>query len=247
MKKTLTILLILCVAATLFAASGFSVNVGGAFDLFRLKTDKNDGNDYYDVFKGNGLGFDIGAQYDFNSKIMAYADFNMVFPSDFDMDHVEGDTTETVTFKSEIDRAEYLANLLTDGKASHFCFMLDATIGAAYKFDLDPVTLAVGGGAYVNFLRGSVGFTGKNYGELEDEKRIYKFLTVGVSTLVEAKYMINDNIGVRLAVMPQIGIFSKRDFDLYKKGTKVEEECLSLSGVGISFTMPVTIGASYTF
>lgn len=96
MKKTLTILLILCVATTLFAASGFSVNVGGAFDLFRLKTDKNDGNDYYNVYKGNGLGFDIGAQYDFSSKIMAYADFNMVFPSDFDMDLVEGDITVRV-------------------------------------------------------------------------------------------------------------------------------------------------------
>ena len=153
MKKTLTILLILCVAATLFAASGFSVNVGGAFDLFRLKTDKNDGNDYYDVFKGNGLGFDIGAQYDFNSKIMAYADFNMVFPSDFEIDRVCGDITSTYTFKKQIEEWEFLAKNMTDGKVPHFCFMMDASIGAAYKFDLDPVTLAVGGGAYINLLR----------------------------------------------------------------------------------------------
>ena len=247
MKKTLTILLILCVATTLFAASGFSVNVGGAFDLFRLKTDKNDGNDYYNVFKGNGLGFDIGAQYDFNSKIMAYADFNMVFPSDFDMDLVEGDTTETFTFKKMIEEWESLAKKIPDGKVPHFCFMLDASIGAAYKFDLDPIKLAVGGGAYINLLRGSIGFTGTFGEEKIDAKRIYKFLTVGVSTLIEAKYMINDNIGVRLAVMPQVGIFSKRDVDIYNHGVKDEDASVSLSGVGISFTVPVTIGASYSF
>ena len=65
--------------------------------------------------------------------------------------------------------------------------------------------------------------------------------------MIDAKYMINDNLGVRLAVMPQIGIFSKRDIDYYEKGTRIEEECFSLSGVGISFTVPVTIGASYSF
>ena len=247
MKKVITILLVLCVAATLFAASGFSVNAGGAFDLFRLKTDKSDGDDYYDVFKGNGLGFDIGAQYDFNSKIMAYADFNMVFPSDFEIDRVWEDITSTYTFKKQIEEWEFIAKSMTDGKVSHFCFMMDASIGAAYKFDLDPVTLAVGGGAYINLLRGSIGLTGTIGEEKKDYKEIYKFLTVGVSTLIDAKYAINEKIAVRLALMPQIGIFSKRDIDVYINGTRIEEECFSLSGVGISFTMPVTIGASYSF
>jgi len=244
MKKLLTLLLILCVATTLFA-SGFSVNAGGAFDLFSLRTDTVTDSDLYYIFKGNGLGFDIGVQYDFSRKVMAYADFNMVFPSDFDMCETDGNISETTTYKSRIELAENYAKALTDGKASHLCFLLDASIGAAYKFDFDPIQLAVGGGVYVNLLRGSVGVTGKLGTASVDSKVVFEFLTVGVSTLIDAKYEINDNIAVRLAVMPQVGIFSKRDINEYADGKW--DEVASLSGVAVSFTMPVTIGASYSF
>lgn len=243
MKKTLTILLILCVAAALFA-SGFSVNAGGAFDLFNLKTDKADETEIVDTFSGNGLGFDIGVQYDFSSNIMAYADFNMVFPSDFTYSKTDHDP---ISFKDIIKWAEESAELLTDGKVSHSLFLLDASIGAAYKFDFKPVELAVGGGAYVNLMKCSIGVTGTFGDDKVDHKEYFSFLTVGVSTLVEAKYLINDNIAVRLAVMPQIGIFSKRDIAVYNNGVEDESKAASLSGVGISFTMPVTIGASYSF
>ena len=245
MKKTLTILLILCVAATLFAASGFSVNAGGAFDLFRLKTDKVDNTDLYYIFKGNGFGFDIGAQYDFSDKIMAYADFNMVFPSDYEDSHVFGTHSLPYYFSDIVNYYKKKADELIDGKSTHMLFLLDASIGAAYKFDFDPVKLAVGCGAYVNLLKGSIHNTGRDLLEEVDEKYVVSFFTVGVSTLVEAKYMINDNLGVRLAVMPQVGIFSKRDIHYYYNGEDVDPR--SLSGVGISFTMPVTIGASYSF
>ena len=247
MKKTLTILLILCVAATLFAASGFSVNVGGAFDLFNLKTDTVDNSNVYNVFKGNGLGFGIGVQYDFSDKIMAYADGNMVFPSDFEIVTTDGTHSETDTFQELVKEAEESAKVLTDGKASHSLFLIDASIGAAYKFDFDPIKLAVGGGAYINYLRGSVGLTGKLVDEKIDEKYVFTFLTVGVSTLIDAKYEINESVAVRLAIMPQVGIYSKRDIDIYYFDVKDEKESHSLSGVGISFTMPVTIGASYSF
>ena len=244
MKKTLTILLILCVATALFASKGFSVNAGGAFDLFNLKTDKSDGDEYYDTFKGNGLGFDIGVQYDFSSKIMAYADFNMVFPSDFEITRTYDAATLSTTFKELIETDEMEAKL-TNGTASHYAFLLDASIGVAYKFDFNPIEIAVGGGAYINLLKAKTGFKGTVI--VIEEERLFSFLTVGVSALVEAKYIINDNIAVRLAVLPQLGIFSKRDIDVYHNGTRVDAESGSLSGVGISFTMPVAIGASYSF
>ena len=245
MKKSLLILLILCVAASLFAASGFSVNVGGAFDLFRLKTDKADNSEIYYIFKGTGFGFDLGAQYDFNDKLMAYADFNMVFPSDFEDCHTNGKSSIPYYFSDIVKHYKNKADELINGKSTHMLFLLDASIGAAYKFDFDPVKLAVGCGAYVNLLKGSIHNTGRDLLEEVDEKYVVSFFTVGVSTLVEAKYMINDNLGIRLAVMPQVGIFSKRDIHYYYNGEDVDPR--SLSGVGISFTMPVTIGASYSF
>ena len=242
MKKLLTLLVIICVATTLFA-SGFSVNAGGAFDLLSFRTDTVTDSDVYYTAKGNGLGFDLGVQYDFSRKVMAYADFNMIFPSDMEFHDFNG----LSTYKSLAERVDYLAKHLTDGNALHSIFLLDASIGAAYRFDLDPIKLAVGGGAYVNILKYKVGVSGKEGNDKVDYKQIYSFLTVGVSTLIDAKYEFTDNIAVRLAVMPQLGIFSKRDIDFYYNGIKDESESRSLSGVGICFTMPITIGASYSF
>ena len=216
---------------------------GGAFDLLSFRTDTVTDSDVYYTAKGNGLGFDLGVQYDFSRKVMAYADFNMVFPSDMEFFDYEGN----YTYKGLVKRVDYLAKQLTDGKAFHSIFLLDASIGAAYKFDLNPIKLAVGGGAYINFLRYNIGVSGKEGGVKIDNKHIYSFLTVGVSTLIDAKYEITDSISVRLALMPQLGIFSKRDFDVYHFVVKDEEKSRSLSGVGICFTMPITIGASYSF
>jgi len=247
MKKLLTILLILCVATTLFA-SGFSVNAGGAFDIFSLRTDKADETELVDIFSGNGLGFDVGVQYDFNSKVMAYADFNMVFPADFKVEITDGTASFSETFKEMIKIAEEEAKILYDDvNVKPFSSLLDGSIGAAYKFDFDPIRLAVGGGAYVNLLRAGIVVTGKDGDDNVESKEVMTFLTVGVSTLIEAKYEITDNIAVRLALMPQIGIFSKRDVKVYLNGKEIEGAGRSLSGVGISFTMPITLGASYSF
>ena len=242
MKKSLLILLILCVAASLFAAAGFSVNAGPSFDLFFLRTTTFGEPKKSNLYSGNGLGFDIGAQYDFNDKIMAYADFNMAFPSDFKI----SDADNYLTFKEYVKFYEIMVKLLSDGKVSHPLFHLDASIGAAYKFDLDSVKLAVGVGAYLNLLNGSIHATASEGLEDYDQKQVFKFFTAGVSTLIDAKYMINENFGIRLALMPQLGIFSKNDIEHYISGAK-QESSVSYSGVGVSFTMPVTIGASYSF
>ena len=85
MKKTTTILLVLCVTAALFAASGLSLKLGGDFDLIFLRTTKVESSGKTHQFKSNGIGFDVGAQYDFSKSIMAYADFNMAFPSDYEV------------------------------------------------------------------------------------------------------------------------------------------------------------------
>lgn len=253
MKKVTALLIVLFVAASLFAATGLTVKAGGAFDLFFLRTDVSSGDyPHRDTYKGNGFGFDLGVQYDIGKNFMVYADYNMVFPYDFTMvrAYKSGEDDEVASFR------EYLSELenefkedFSDVKAKGSVFVLDASFGAAYKFDLGPVKLAVGGGAFCSLLRGSIGVTGvsKESGDKYDANVIVTFFNVGVSTLIDAKYMVAENIGINLTVMPQLGIYADRTINFYLNGEKDEDKTVRLNGVGISFVMPVTIGASYAF
>ena len=65
--------------------------------------------------------------------------------------------------------------------------------------------------------------------------------------MIDAKYMVAENIGINLTVMPQLGIYADRTINYYLNGKKDEDKTLRLNGVGLSFVMPVTIGASYEF
>ena len=244
MKRILSLALLLCVAATLFAASGLTVKAGGAFDVFSLKTDKRDGDDVFFTFKGNGLGLELGVQYAFSDKIMVYTDCSAVFPADFAM--YESDDEDPILFSKEVEILESEAKELKGGKATHFCIFLDAAIGAAYRFDFGSIKLAVGGGVYCNWLFAPLRLTGTYGDEAVDEKTVWSFFTVGVSTLVEARYMVADKVGISLTVQPQIGIYSDRKLELYEHG-EIQDPVYDLTGVGISFTVPVSIGASYSF
>ena len=245
MKRILSFVLVLCVAATLFAATGLSVKASGAFDIFSLRTSTISNTDAYYTFKGNGLGFELGVQYDINDKILVYADYSMVFPSDFQMEASEKPYASG-KYSELVEDAKLLAEMLTDGKATNSLFFLNISAGAAYKFDFDPIKLAVGGGAYYNLLYGRIRVTGSEFGTIIDNKDIVSFYTIGLSALVDAKYMVAKNIGICLTVIPQIGFFSERSFTFYENGEKMDTST-SLSGFGVSFSMPISIGASYSF
>ena len=80
MKKITTILLVLCVTAALFAASGLSLKLGGDFDLIFLRTTKVESSGKTHQFKSNGIGFDVGAQYDFSKKYHGLCRFQHGLP-----------------------------------------------------------------------------------------------------------------------------------------------------------------------
>lgn len=235
MKKITTILLVLCVTAALFAASGLSLKLGGDFDLIFLRTTKVESSGKTHQFKSNGIGFDVGAQYDFSKSIMAYADFNMVFPSDYEVSNDKD--SKSYKFSDEVIYFEEKGNKVRSG-----ILFIDASAGVAYKFDFDAFKLAVGAGFYYNVLMSSLKLTGTGEPELVD---VIKLSTIGLSSMIEAKYMVTDKIGVCLTAMPQIGFFSNRNISNYIDGKKIKDD--SLTGFGLSFTMPVSIGASYTF
>lgn len=235
MKKITTILLILCVTAAIFAASGLSLKLGGDFDLIFLRTTKVESSGKTHQFKSNGIGFDVGAQYDFSKRIMAYADFNMVFPSDYEVSNDKD--SKSYKFSDEVKEFEEKGNKVRSG-----IFFINATAGVAYKFDFDAFRLAVGAGFYYNILMSSLKVTGTG---LPERVNIVKLSTIGLSSMIEAKYMVTDKIGVCLTAMPQIGFFSNRNISNYMDGEKIYDN--SLVGFGLSFTMPVSIGASYAF
>lgn len=235
MKKITTILLVLCVTAALFAASGLSLKLGGDFDLIFLKTTIVESSGKTHQFKSNGIGFDIGAQYDFSKSIMAYADFNMAFPSDYEVSNDKD--SDSYKFSDVVKEFEEMGNKVRSG-----IFFINASAGVAYKFDFDAIKLAVGAGFYYNVLMSSLKLTGTG---LPERVNIVKLSTIGLSSMIEAKYMVTDNIGVCLTAMPQIGFFSNRNVSNYMDGEKISDD--SLVGFGLSFTMPVSIGASYTF
>ena len=240
MKKITTILLVLCVTAALFAASGLSLKLGGDFDLIFLRTTKVESSGKTHQFKSNGIGFDIGAQYDFSKSIMAYADFNMVFPSDYEVSNDKD--SKSYKFSDEVKEFEELAKKIPGGKVRSGILFIDASAGVAYKFDFDAFKLSVGAGFYYNVLTSSLKLTGTGEPELVD---VIKLSTIGLSSMIEAKYMVTDKSGVCLTAMPQIGFFSNRNISNYMDGEKIYDN--SLVGFGLSFTMPVSIGASYAF
>ena len=99
MKKLFTVLAVLLVATALFAQVGLTVKAGGAFGFANYKSvatlqfKEDDGStgeakwedelaDKALILKENGFGFDVGVQYDISDKLLAYADFNMLFPKD---------------------------------------------------------------------------------------------------------------------------------------------------------------------
>ena len=235
MKKTTTILLVLCVTAALFAASGLSLKLGGDFDLIFLRTTKVESSGKTHQFKSNGIGFDVGAQYDFSKSIMAYADFNMVFPSDYEVSNDKD--SDSYKFSDVVKEFEEMGN-----KVRSMILFINASAGVAYKFDFDAIKLSIGAGLYYNILMSSLKLTGTGEPELVD---VIKLSTIGLSSMIEAKYMVTDKIGVCLTAMPQIGFYSNRNMSGYKGGEKIFDN--SLVGFGLSFTMPVSIGASYTF
>ena len=239
MKKITTILLVLCVTAALFAASGLSLKLGGDFDLIFLRTTIVESSGKTHQFKSNGIGFDVGAQYDFSKSIMAYADFNMVFPSDYEVSNDKD--SGSYKFSDVVKAFEENAKEIPGGKVRSVLLFIDASAGVAYKFDFDAIKLSVGAGFYYNILMSSLKLTGTGKQEIVD---VVKLSTIGLSSMIEAKYMVTDKIGVCLTAMPKIGFFSNWN-TYYKDDEKNYDN--SLVGFGLSFTMPVSIGASYTF
>ena len=283
MKKLFTVLAVLLVATALFAQVGLTVKAGGAFGFANYKSvatasDKAGEEHKWEealadkalILKENGFGFDVGVQYDITDKIMAYVDFNMLFPKDakinfpdttlvgalehYAPEEVKKYVNEDGLFKVYslqgliTDLGEYVEGFKDHAKTSTKYSFFSVSAGAAYKLDFNAVKLNVGGGVTLN--KGTAKFNmefDEDFGPLKTET-VLSFTSFGLNALVEAKYMVADNIGVGVTLMPQVGLYSNGSIVMKTTmGDNSETETLTSKGFALSFAMPIVVGVSYTF
>ena len=245
MKKVITILMVLCVSVALFASVGLTVKAGGSFGFTNMNTASKENDDQFDEsinVTSNGFGFSSGVQFDLSDNLMIYADFTMLFPSD-------------ATLKEENGKPKKLSELVKElemsyvGKGSYKINYMSISAGAAYKFNLGlPIRLAVGAGVTVNRTHSYVKITDAAWPE-EDSTIEYNesFINIGLNALIDAKYMVTDNIGVGLTVMPQLNLYNISKSTGSVNGKVRTEGTGEANGFKIGFAVPVTVGASYSF
>ena len=291
MKKLFSVLVVLLVATALFAQVGLTVKAGGAFGFASNKsvadleaksgTQTNKGKwedmklaDKALILKTNGLGFDVGVQYDITDNLLAYVDFNMLFPKDAKINYNDmllydkiadfpADVAKKYLTEDGNLKAYSLKELIADLNANdeyvkefakfstkHSFFSVSA--GVAYKLDFNAVKLNVGGGVTLN--KATSKFSMEIDTVIEEEEVKVKevasinFTNIGLNALVEAKYMVADGIGVGLTLMPQLGLYNKAVLDCSLTGGDEPIEMTATSkGFALNFAMPIVVGVSYTF
>ena len=245
MKKVISILLVLCVAVTLFAAG--SVKVGGAFNFVtgatRNFTAYDNGVkiadlDFGATYKTNGFGFDVAGDFDVAKDLVVWADFNMVFGADAKFKL--GDFPETSLEDEYKELKDELGN-----KAYKVVNVISLGAGAAYKLALDSVDVKLGGGL---FLDRALGKAGAEEDATTEGYEQFKAVNLGVALYADASYKFNKNFGIGITVMPHIGLYNSAVItNYYKNGGIEEKQEYKAKGFKLSYAMPIVFGVSYSF
>lgn len=245
MKKVITILMVLCVSVALFASVGLTVKAGGTFGFTDMNTASKENVEQFDKIinvKSNGFGFSSGVQYDLSDNLMIYADFTMLFPSDATLKKENGTEKKLSELVKDLEMSYY------PGKGSYKINYMSISAGAAYKFDLGlPIRLAVGAGVTVNRAHSYIKITEAAFPEGATIEYNESFINIGLNALIDAKYMVTDNIGVGLTVVPQLNLYNISKSTRSVNGEVRPEGTGEANGFKIGFAVPVTVGASYSF
>lgn len=245
MKKVITILMVLCVSVALFASVGITVKAGGTFGFANMNTASKENHGHFDKsinVKSNGFGFSSGVQFDLSDNLMVYADFTMLFPSDATLKKENGKPKTLSELVKEYEQSYY------PGKGSYKTNYMSISAGAAYKLDLGlPIRLAVGAGITVNRAHNYIKITEAPIPEEGTIEYNESFINIGLNALIDAKYMVTDNIGVGLTVMPQLNLYNISKYTMSINGEVQTPETEEANGFKIGFAVPVTVGASYSF
>ena len=249
MKKIVSVLVVLCLAMTIFAAG--SVRVGGSFNFLVGKSaefdEKTEVVDYglskqKVGFKTNGFGFDVAGDFDVASNLSVWADFNMVFCADAKIK--VGDADE----ESFNDWYEYLKELVDAKEFNKAINIISIGTGVAFKLDMNAVDVKLGGGLFFERALASMKF--KSVVEEMNVESTTKFKTTnfGIALYGDVKYKFNENFGLGLTVMPHVGLINTTSVETKSvAGSATVNLKDSKTGFRLSFSMPIVVGVSYSF
>lgn len=238
MKKTIALIMLLCVSAVLFASVGITVRAGGTFGFAYTKVPEDE-----TLYKVHGFGFDGSVMYDITDKFAVYADFNMLFPKDLVCAYPNG---QELIISERV--KEVVANDKRYDDGSYGVDYYSISAGAAYKFDLGiPVRLAIGAGISFNHLKSFTLLIKHRTTRDNLTRSVAKIYNIGLNAMLDAKYMVNDNLGVGLTAMPQVGLYNFTKIENSFNDEIDEEYSGSVKGFTVSFAMPITVGVSYSF
>lgn len=242
MKKVISILMVLCIAASLFAAAG-TIKVGGAFDFVTGKTGNNDaellGNKLQ--YKTKGFGFDISGRTEISPVLDVWSDVNMIFASNID---IKKDGTNEW---GSLDNVAKEMEAEVGQKASKSVHKYSIAVGVAFKLPVaETVNVSVGGGVFCDSLVGKVSASvpENSNATVHNASFTHKNMVLGLTTYADATVKFADNIGISLTVMPRIGLLSLSTV------TEVEDTETTVhkaNGFAVSFSTPVAVGVSYSF
>ena len=249
MKKLISVLVVLCLAMTLFAAG--SVRVGGSFNFLTGKSAKFSA-DAEDVlfelanekvgYKAHGFGFDVAGDYDVASNLSVWADFNMVFCADAKFK--VGDADE-VSFNDIYDFTKTYLGVKDAKKAIN---IISISSGVAYKLDFNAVEVKLGGGLFFERALAMM-----KYKMVMEEANVetttkFKVTNFGVALYGDVKYKFNEQFGLGLTVMPHVGLINTTSVGVKATAAGISSNVKdSKTGVRLSFSMPIVVGVSYSF
>ncbi len=241
MKKIISVVLILCVAASLFAST--TVKVGLDFGVGSTTTPEDKTSHVKDVsLKAQGFGFDIAVIGDIGSDLAIYGNVSAIFPTSFKT-NLDGGSTEYTFVKadtSEVPEVDGSTYKFPGLKVSSFALRA----GALYKMDIQGVDLGLGGGLVYNVSEFKAG--DKNFSEYQ--KGISK--SYGLSLYATGTYMVSENMGINLTVSPDI-YFYNYSATLYKGlyGFPSDTETCAYEayGVRLGFACNASVGVTYSF
>ena len=251
MKKTLAILIVLCISVSLFAIG--SVKVGGAFNFVTGGTkdfvsegktiDKSAA-----TYKSSGFGFDVSGSFDVGSQLAVWADFDMVFCSDAKIEANNEILSLDDAYKQSEEAATEARKAGDIASAYKNINIIHIGAGVAYKLPVQAVDVKVGGGLFFERGFGKVGFKATVENESYEMYIEFKANNIGLAFYADASYKFTENIAAGITVMPSLGLFNTTTL-IYREQLDSEVEVVTrkASGIKIGFSMPVVIGVSYSF
>lgn len=242
MKKVISILMILCIAASLFAVG--TIKVGGAFDFVTGKTGNfNDaalGNKVQ--YKAKGFGFDISGRTEISPVFDVWSDVNMVFASNIDL------RQDGANAWYSLDRIAEEMKEEVGQAATKRVNKYSIAVGVAFKLPVSEiVNVSVGGGVFFDSLVGKVSASVPENTNTSPKhvSATYKFMSLGLTTYADATVKFADNYGISVTAMPRVGLLSMSTVTQVEDNDSIPVS--KATAFSVSFSMPVAVGVSYSF